>query len=74
MSNVEEQVQSTVSCLQIYLHRSQTSISASSFAFYRLHITLLNHTENIRKQKIVSGSTILANPPVRYCETGEKSS
>lgn len=52
----EDGVLSAVRCLQIYLDKSQISLSANSFAFYSIYTTLLNFTENMRRKPIVSGA------------------
>lgn len=62
-SKLENEVQSTVECLQIYSDKSQTLLSGSLLSFYSIHITLLNSTENMRRKQIVSGASLPAYLP-----------
>lgn len=65
--------QLVVGCLQLYSDKPRTTLSAPSYTFYSLHIKLLNFTEDMRRKKIVSGSSVAAYIPVGYEEREEAS-
>lgn len=60
--------------IQLYSDKSQTSLKESSFQFYPMHMTLLNFSEQDRRQNIVSGRTTIAFLPVKInrIENGKK--
>lgn len=63
-----EEAQSTVGCIQLYLDKSQASISIGPYTFYSLHIMLLKFTDSTRRKTIASVSLIVAYIPVRYSD------
>ena len=57
---------SFVGMVQLYSDKSQNSLKSSSFQFYPIHITLLNFSEEHRRESIVQGKTFLAFLPVEF--------
>lgn len=66
VSEIENQVQYVVDCLQIYSDRSQTSLSASSYTFHPVLITVLSFTERVGGKQVVLGFIVVAYLPVVY--------
>lgn len=56
--------ESFVGFLQLYSDKSQTSMKSSAFSLYPFHATLLNLTEDARREQIVSGRSVVAYLPV----------
>ena len=57
---------SFVGLIQVYSDKSKTSLKESGFQFYPLHVTLLNFSEEYKRDCIVSGATFLAFLPVLF--------
>lgn len=55
--------------VQLYSDKSRTSLKESSFQFYPMHATLLNFSEQHRRQCIVEGKTVIAFLPVKFYST-----
>lgn len=69
----EDKIQSVVWCVQIFSDKFQTFLKAGKIAFYLLHITLLNFTDQKRRHQILSGETVVAYLPVSFhMDTGHK--
>lgn len=62
----DEQASSTTSfagLVQLYTDKTQTSLKNTAMTFYPLHVTFLNFSEQMRREIIVSGSSIVAFLP-----------
>lgn len=76
MSNLEEETLwctdtnnggwSFVGMLQLYSDKSRTTLKESAFQFYPFHVTLLNFSDNYRRQCILNGLSLVAFLPVSF--------
>lgn len=65
-SRKRDDIESAIGCLQLFSDKSHVSMSAGSFMFYLMHITLLKILEEMRRKHISSGRTVRAGLPVRF--------
>ena len=68
----DDGVKSFVSLLQVYSDKSQVNLKPTSFTFYPLHITLLNFTEEERREQITSRRSVVAYLPVEFLPVVEE--
>lgn len=63
-----DKIEFVIGFLQIYLDKSQTSMSTDSYFFYSLHIMLHQFNENIKQKGIALLSSIVAYLSVNYSD------
>ena len=57
---------SFVGMLQLYSDKSRTTLKESAFQFYPFHVTLLNFSDEYKRQCILSGLSLVAFLPVSF--------